>query len=139
MMAIPPYLLPEPTCVPLDTYRLDEVQGCIRLTIASVNLPAMCPLCQQPSLRVHSRYTRRLADLPWAGIPVQIELWVHRFFCDQPSCPRRIFTERLPKVAAPWARRTQRLAASQQQVGLALGGAGGARLCEAPHSHHSHA
>ena len=128
MMQIPSYLLPEPSCVPLDTCRLDEAQGCIRLTIASMQLPASCPLCQRPSRRVHSGYTRQVADLPWAGLPVQIELSVRRFFCDHPVCSRRIFTERLPTVVAPWARRTQRLASAQEQIGLALGGAAGERL-----------
>src|SRR5437588_13018738 len=38
------------------------------------------------------------------------QLRVRKFFCDHPACPRQIFTERLPTVAAPWARRTLRLA-----------------------------
>ncbi len=37
-------------------------------------------------------------------------------------------TERLPNVVAPWARRTLRLAGRLSAVGLALGGAAGARL-----------
>jgi transposase len=42
----------------------------------------------------------------------------------------RIFTERLPGVAAPWARRTVRLMARLLAIGLALGGAAGARLSQ---------
>ena len=41
-----------------------------------------CPECRQESRRIHSRYRRRLSDLPWEGIPVRIELRVRRFFCD---------------------------------------------------------
>jgi transposase len=59
---------------------------------------------------------------------VRLQLYVRKFFCDQPACPRRIFTERLPRVAAPWARRTLRLAQRLRACGLALGGAMGARL-----------
>src|SRR2546425_2803703 len=44
------------------------------------------------------------------------------------SCPRRIFTERLPTVAAPWARRTLRLAQRLLALGVALGGKAGVRL-----------
>src|SRR3989441_627891 len=44
------------------------------------------------------------------------------------SCPRRIFTERLPTVAAPWARRTLRLAQRLLALGVALGGQAGVRL-----------
>jgi hypothetical protein len=47
---------------------------------------------------------------------------------DHPACPRQIFTERLPTVAAPWARRTLRLAQLLLAYGLALGGEAGARL-----------
>jgi transposase len=41
---------------------------------------------------------------------------------------RRIFTERLPTVAAPWARRTRRLVQRLVALGLALGGRAGGRL-----------
>ncbi|OLE61833.1 MAG: hypothetical protein AUI36_11185, partial [Cyanobacteria bacterium 13_1_40CM_2_61_4] len=44
------------------------------------------------------------------------------------ACPRRIFTERLPTVAAPWARRTLRLAQRLLALGVALGGKAGVRL-----------
>jgi transposase len=43
---------------------------------------------------------------------------------------RRIFTERLPDVAEPWARRTLRLADSLLAVGVALGGRAGSRLTQ---------
>ena len=50
-----------------------------------------CPLCERPSRRVHGRYTRTLADLPWCGIPVRLRVRVRKFFCDEPSCERKIF------------------------------------------------
>ena len=43
-------------------------------------------------------------------------------------CRRRIFTERLPTVTAPWARRTLRLAQRLVALGVALGGKAGVRL-----------
>lgn len=55
-------------------------------------------------------------------------LTVGKLFCSNPECRRRIFTERLPEVAAPWARKTVRLVQHLQAIGLALGGAAGARL-----------
>ena len=45
-------------------------------------------------------------------------------------CPCRIFTERLPGIATPWARRTLRLATRLLAIGLALGGAAGVRLSQ---------
>lgn len=49
-------------------------------------------------------------------------------FCDNALCERRVFAERLPGVAAPWARKTARLTDRLTAVGLALGGAAGVRL-----------
>jgi transposase len=51
-----------------------------------------------------------------------------QLFCDNPNCGRRIFTERLPGVGAPWARRTLRLGKRLTTVAVALGGSAGARL-----------
>jgi transposase len=67
-------------------------------------------------------------DLPWMGVSVRLDLTVRRFFCDTSSCTRKIFTERLPEVVAPSARRTLRLTAWLTAVGLALGGAAGGWL-----------
>jgi transposase len=89
---------------------------------------AACPLCGACSRRVHSRYRRCLRDLPWQGRQVRLELQVRRFRCADAKCSRRVFAERLPDVAAPRRQRTQRLAELQRCVGLATGGAKGARL-----------
>jgi transposase len=97
--------------------------------VARSRLPtAACPDCDAPSSRVHSRYERRLADLPWQGRPVAVRIRARRFICARPACPRRTFAERLPGVARPFARRCERLADAQRQVALALGGEAGARL-----------
>src|SRR4051812_33258451 len=97
--------------------------------VARSRLPTSpCPDCRAPSSRVHSRYERRLADLPWQGRPVAVRLRARRFFCAEPACPRRTFAERLPGVARPSARRSERLADVQRQVALALGGEAGTRL-----------
>ena len=78
--------------------------------------------------RVHSRYPRTLADLPWQGTRVRLAVTVRRFFCDAAECARRIFAERLPETAARYARRTDRAATLLELVGFALGGRAGARL-----------
>jgi transposase len=97
--------------------------------VAATRRPTVpCPQCARPAARVHSRYTRTLADLPWHGEAARLVVTTRRFFCDQPACTRRIFTERLPHTAGPFARRTTRLAAALDAIGLALGGAAGARL-----------
>jgi transposase len=56
---------------------------------------------------------------------------VRRLLCDNARCERRILTERLPGIVAPWARKTARLATRLTALGLAMGGAAGARLSRA--------
>jgi len=47
------------------------------------------------STRVHSRYRRRLADLPVSGRPVAVWLTVSWFFCDQVDCSAGTFVEQI--------------------------------------------
>jgi transposase len=96
--------------------------------ISSTQAARRCLECDVPARHVHSHYTRTLADLPWSGYAITWRLRVRKLFCHHWTCPRRIFTERLPGVVAPWARRTRRLAARLLAVGLALGGAARSRL-----------
>jgi transposase len=89
---------------------------------------ARCPACGHTSSRIHSRYRRCLAGLPWCGRSIRLDLMVRRFACDTPDCPRRIFAERLPELAATHARSTVDLHETHTQIGVAAGGEGGARL-----------
>jgi transposase len=100
----------------------------ITLAARTTSANARCPVCGALCRRVHSRYVRILADLPWQGIPVRVRLHVRRFFCDAVSCQRAIFAERLPRVVAHYARRTERVEELLTHVSFALGGEAGARL-----------
>ncbi|ESA37897.1 transposase family protein [Leptolyngbya sp. Heron Island J] len=51
-----------------------------------------------------------------------------QFFYLNDACPRRIFTERLPSLVAPWARCTARYTNHLIAMGLELGGSATARL-----------
>ena len=121
-------LLPDPAVVRLETWGIEPAPPTITLTLTSRSRPAPCPLCSRRARRTHSWYERALADLPWGEHAVAVQLRVRKLFCDNAKCKRRIFTERLPGVAAPWARKTARLSERLTAVGLALGGAAGARL-----------
>ena len=93
------------------------------IAVRSVARASACPGCGSPSERVHSRYRRRLADLPISGRPVRLVVLVRRFHCNAVLCGRRVFTERFDTdVLAPWARRTARLDHIVHHLGLALGG-----------------
>jgi transposase len=86
-----------------------EVAEEITLTLRTVSLTALCPSCGTASLRIQSRYTRTLRDLPSAGRPLRLILHVRRFFCQKNTCAQQIFVERLPTLCHPHAQRTQRL------------------------------
>jgi transposase len=119
-------VLPAPKLLNLIGVRADE--NAITLTARTSSRVALCPVCGKRSARVHSRYTRTLADLPWQGIPVTVRLHVRRFFCDEEACDRAIFAERLSGVAAHYGRRTERLDEWFTHVSFALGGEAGSRL-----------
>jgi transposase len=121
-----PALVPDPAQLRLVC--LTASDAAITMVVCTKAAEAPCPRCGQASHRAQSRYQRTLADLPWNGLAVQMRLQAHRFFCDKRACEQRIFTERIPTVAAPYARRTHRLAAWFTQVAFALGGVPGARL-----------
>src|SRR3954453_14916273 len=119
-------VLPAPKLLNLISVRTDA--NAITLAARTSSRVARCPVCAKQSLRVHSRYTRTLADLPWQGIPVTLHLHVRRFFCEEVNCDRAIFAERLSGVVAHYARRTERLDGWFTHVSFALGGEAGARL-----------
>ena len=121
-------LLPDPSQVRLESWAPEPAQSALALHLNARRTTARCPLCDKRSGRVHSRYERTLADLPWGEHTVTVRLSIRRLFCDNDRCGRRIFAERLPGVAAPRARRTTRLTERLTAMGLALGGAAGVRL-----------
>src|SRR5262247_370285 len=98
-------LLPDATVLRLEACEVDDITAQITLRVQSTQTRAPCPLCATPAWRIHSDYARTLADLPWAQYRVSLQLRVRKWFCGNRACQRRIFTERLPTVAAPWARR----------------------------------
>ena len=124
----PAILLPNTSSVEVELVEVDHETAELVLTLHTTAAQALCPICHQISYQVHSHYIRTLADLPCAALGVRWMLQVRRFFCRNEACTRKIFTERLPTLAAPWSRRTQRLRDLQSAVGVAVGGHLGAWL-----------
>lgn len=107
---------------------VEEVPG-IQVWIRASGARSCCPECGAASTRVHSRYSRQLADLPLSGRSVRLMVRARRFHCDAVLCSRRIFTERFDAdVLAPWSRRTARLDHLIHHLALALGGRPAARF-----------
>ncbi|WP_201389622.1 ISL3 family transposase [Ktedonobacter sp. SOSP1-85] len=124
-MEVPSLLsLPEGLCI-----EWIHPQGTdLSVGVVSVRPSSCCPLCAQASSQVHSQYQRTLRDVPCGGRSVVLRLSVRKFFCRNPDCPRRIFTERLPPFVQPHAQVTTRLFEAAQAIGLATSGELGTRL-----------
>ena len=73
-----PTLLPDTSCLQLVRLQADE--QFLLAVVTTTSSAALCPLCQSCSQSMHSRYVRVVADLPWAGWAVRLELHVRRFF-----------------------------------------------------------
>jgi transposase len=123
---LPLALLPAAVVVSVDGVVLD--QAGVTLLLRTASATACCPVCQQPSPHVHSRYARTAHDLPYQGRPTTLHLTARKFFCRNSDCPRTLFCERLPDLLPPYARSTSRLTDSHRAIGLALGGEPGSRL-----------
>jgi transposase len=117
----------EAMCPAPATWRITAMaleQDRIVLSLEPMRNVASCPMCATPSRRVHSRYRRKPWDVPWGRWPVQLLVQARRFFCDAPTCPRRIFVEAFPWVLARYARQTEHL----RQVLLELAHASNAEM-----------
>jgi transposase len=110
---------------------MDDAAKRLTLQVTSTQALVHCPVCRFPTRRIHSRDVRTVADLPWGSWRVLLHPHVRKFFCANSRCIRRIFTERLAPLVAPWARRTQRLMPWLAPIAMVLGGMAGVRLSRA--------
>lgn len=121
----PAHLLADPSSIRLE--KIVQHDSSLTLVVRTTPARAECPRCHRPSARVHSYYTRSVADLPWHGVAIKLELRTRRFRCKNSLCTKRVFCERLHRVVAHYARKTVRLDDALRLIGLLLGGEAGAR------------
>lgn len=115
----------------LEITAISDTPETVLVRVLSHRSSSCCPVCSTPSSAIHSFYRRKPADLPCAGRPLRLLLTVKKFFCRVASCPRKVFTERLPDLVGPFSRLTLRLRSALQEIGFATGGKGGERLAQA--------
>ncbi len=101
-------LLALPEGMQIDQIQITE-NGLI-IAVVATHPASCCPLCSESSLSIHSHYRRR----------VQLFLTMRKFYCRNPLCERKIFTERLPAFVEPWARMTIRYCEQITSIGLAI-------------------
>jgi transposase len=121
-------LLADPEAIHLE--KIIQHPDSLTLVVKTTRTEAVCPRCHRPSTRVHSYYTRTVADLPWHGVAVQLHLRTRRFHCKNNLCTKRIFCERLPRVVAYYARQTVRMNEALELIGFLMGGEAGARATQ---------
>ncbi|MBE1876594.1 transposase family protein [Myceligenerans sp. TRM 65318] len=69
-----------------------------------------CPVCGVLSECVHALHERSPADLPVAGVRVELRVRVRRLVCQAAGCARKTFREQVPGVLERYQRRMVRLA-----------------------------
>jgi len=119
-------LIPDPTCLRLEC--IVSAPDLVTLIVKTFQPLATCPTCGKESNRIHSRYQRKVADLPCNGVSVCLRIRSRKFFCLNGDCRRSSFTERVPSVVDRYARRTVRLNDALRLIGYIAGGEAGARL-----------
>ena len=118
-------LVPNPDILTLD--RIERDTDRFRFWV-HVEQEPICPVCGHASRSRHSCYCRCLQDLPWQGAAVELWATVGRFRCRNSSCPRKIFCERLPRIARVYGRQTERASEIVRLIGYVVGGLPGQRL-----------
>lgn len=70
-------LLPQAPQLHVERRQIDAATGQVTLRVRSTQTLGHCPVCRCPTWRSHSRYTRTVADLPWAHYCVVFQLRRH--------------------------------------------------------------
>jgi transposase len=68
-----------------------------------------CPTCHKYSHSIHSTYRRSIQGLSCFAHRTHLRLLMHKFYCRNPMCPQKIFTERYIASITPYKRMTDRL------------------------------
>jgi transposase len=89
---------------------------------------AACPHCGTAGSRVHSRYSRTIADVAFGVRHLELKLLVRKWICAEASCSRHIFAERFPELVQRYARMTNRLITALQAVGVIANGVDAAQI-----------
>jgi transposase len=82
--------------------------GTITIYVEPAHDEACCPYCSTVSNKVHSRYMRKLQDLPVQGRKATIYLTNRKYFCRNEDCSHRTFAEQF-SFYEPKATKTKRL------------------------------
>ncbi|MCH7323995.1 transposase family protein [Solibacillus sp. MA9] len=77
------------------------------LFIESMTVTATCPKCLQISHRKHGQSLRKIRDIPISKKDVYLYIRLNKWYCTNPSCPCKYFTEST-RIAPAYQRSTLR-------------------------------
>ncbi|MFD0051722.1 transposase family protein [Actinomycetes bacterium NPDC127524] len=98
---------------------------------------AQCPKCKRLSSSRHSRYARSVDDLPVSGHSVHLTILLQKWYCVNPECKTKIFTERLNWLSAS-SRKTDRLEKLIRKIGYSNNCLTAEKVCREMHIPISH-
>jgi transposase len=107
------YILRRGLLYGLEMTSISDTPEELLVYVTSHRSSSPCPQCAMPSSAIHSSYHRHPRDLPCIGRPIRLVFTVRKFFCRNPQCSRKVFTERLPDFIEASSRLTKRLRAAR--------------------------
>jgi transposase len=112
----------------LDLDSIEVHEQTVLVYLHATSPTAACSQCGTAGSRVHSRYSRTIADLAFGGRNLVLRLLVRKWICPEAACSRHIFAECFPEVVQRYARMTDRLIKALQAVGAITNGADAAQI-----------
>ena len=94
-----------------------KIEKTIYITCEISKNASECPFCNHSSNAIHSKYIRTISDLPIQNNEVKLLLVTRKFFCSNPECNNKTFSERFGFVN-PKAVKTIRLINYINGIGL---------------------
>lgn len=96
-----------------------SVESCeIHIYLKSHNQTAVCPYCQKENSKVHSRYVRRILDLPILGKKCILHVELRKLFCNNRDCGHKTFSEQSGNELFRYRRRTRRCELQVLRTGI---------------------
>ncbi|MEQ8199524.1 MAG: ISL3 family transposase [Clostridiaceae bacterium] len=100
----------------------------VLITLKSNTTEAKCTCCGHITSKVHSRYERKILDLPILDKYTELKLISRRFFCINDNCQRKVFAEQFDNFLLKHKRLTERVSNHLIKIGLSQSANQGYRI-----------
>lgn len=107
-------------CSNLQQDGISEDACSLKVFLHTPGRGASCPSCGHFSHRLHSYYSRHIEDLEVYNHALELVIKVGKYYCDNVSCPQKIFCEPLSFLARRYGRRSHLVEERIRAVSLEL-------------------